>query len=333
MEKKNKFIILFVLLMFLFSRNAYATTVTAQKNNWNTGEIYKVQDGTATNTHLRKIWIDSGTPAFCVDYGAHIPEGTANVNQIDFVTYFSRGMSETAAKELEKKLNEYLYFGYGSSGRTTEKYFFATQKLVWETINSTGFYKSNDYTTRVGTTNFSTVDFMIKNGSSIDLSEELNSINKSINDYYIKPSMCSSNSKLELTVNESKTFTDTNNVLSQYQVTCGSGLNCETNGNTLKVTALSSGNNQTITFTKNGSGTSAILYENPVKDDTNKENQKIISGGSVGPVSCNFGIDTYQNVQTGNNMIIIFGVVGIVSIIVASIIYYRKIEISKNESV
>lgn len=334
--KKIGILTITILTTIAFTGKVYATTLTAVKDNaWTTGEVMKVEDGQETTTHLRKLYVDTDTPAYCVDYGAHIKTGTVTVNQIDFVTYFSRGISTQAAQSLRKKLGEYMYFGYGSEGRTSEKYFFATQKLVWDAVNATGFYRSNDYTTRVGTTSFSTIGFKIKGGSNIDISAEVDAINKSISDYYIKPSMCSSQSKLELGVDESKTFTDSNGVLSKYNVSCGDGLTCSVNGNELTVTATAAGKDKTITFSKEGEGTEPILYENPTPDpdEPNKENQNVVIGGNVGPVSCTFGIDTYQNVQTGNILKAIVIILGMTLVIIASAISLKVLYTNRNKSI
>ena len=334
--KKIKNLAIFMLILLLSNSKVYATTLTAIKDNaWSTGEVMKVEDGVETTTHLRKLLIDNNSPAYCVDYGAHIKTGDVSVNQIDLISYFSRGISEQAAQDLNKKLGEYLYFGYGSEGRTSEKYFFATQKLVWETINATGFYKSQDYTSRVGTTNFSTVGYKIKNGNNIDISAELAAINKSISDYYIKPSMCTNNNKLELAVEESKIFTDSNGVLSKYSIECGDGLSCNVNGNNLTVTAVAAGKDRTITFVKRADGLEPILYENPTPDPDSpeKENQNVIIGGYVGPVSCSFNIDTFQNVQTGNILKATIIILGITLAIVASAISLKILFSNKNTNI
>ena len=316
------------IIPLLFATKVNAITLNSTKD-WGGFQIYKIQDGEVLTTHLRKLDVD-GEAAYCIDYGAHIVAG--EVNQIDFVTYFSRGISTSAAQVLERNINDYLYFGYGSTGRTTDKYRYATQKIIWELVNDTGFYGSNDYTTRIGATSFRDVQYKVEDGDNIDISQEVAAIKKSVSDYYVMPSMCSSSVKLELAVNASKTFTDTNGVLSQYKVNCSSGLKCEINNNTLTVTATSDGNNKTISFTKSGKGTPAILYENPNKDETEKETQRVITGGAVGPVSCNFGIDTYQNVQTGTGIVTMLGIIGILAIMAATIICFKVINTTGKES-
>ena len=334
--KKLKKIIASILVMTILITNVHATTLTAIKDDaWTIGEVMKVEDGEETTTHIRKLLIDDTRPAYCVDYGAHIKTGTVTVNEVDLITYFSRGISAQAAQELSKKLNEYLYFGYGSEGRTSEKYFLATQKLVWETVNSTGFYRSTDYTSRVGETNFPTVGYKIKNGSDISISEEIDAINESISEYYIKPSMCSLQSKLELGVEETKTFTDSNGVLSKYTVECDEGLVCTVSENTLTITATAAGKNKMVRFNKNGDGTPLVLYENPTPDSDapDKENQKVIVGGEVGPVSCSFGIDTYQNVQTGSIIKSIVIILGLTLTIIASAISLTILFANRNKSI
>ena len=327
-----KKILLSILALFLFSSNVYATSLTAVKDDaWTIGEVMKVEDGEETTTHLRRLYLDTDTPAFCVDYGAHIQTGTVTVNQVDLISYFSRGISESSAQALKKRLSEYLYFGYGYEGRTSEKYYFATQKLIWDAINDSGFYRSSDYTSRVGETNFSTIGFKIKDGETINISAELGTITDSISAYYKTPSVCSSQKKYELAVGESMSFTDNNNVIANYNVECDAGLTCEVNGGTLTVTATEAGKGKTIRFSKAGAGVEPVLYENPTPDPEkpDKENQNVISGGNVGPVSCSFSIDTYQNVQTGSILKAVIITLGFVLAVVVSIICIKGIKINK----
>lgn len=315
MKKSIKLILLTLIVSFASTINVNAAYIHGDHTLWAKGDIKKTHDGVSDATYLYKLWIDNGTPAFCVDYGAKIVAKEAA--ETTMTTYFSNGISKEKAENLSNKINQYLYFGYGSNGRDSEEYYFATQKLIWEAISQSGFYNSSYYTSQVRAYNFSTVEFEYVDYDKIDVSSEISKINNDIQNYSITPSQCSNTTTLEIAVGETITYTDSNEVLSNYKVTCGDGLSCETSGNDLKVTALKTDGNNTITFTKSGSGTNAKLYK-----DGNT--QGVVVGGSVPEISCTFGIDAYQNVQTADIKILLVVFIGLACCITAYVVYYAK---------
>ncbi len=315
MKKTIKLTLLTLIVSFAAIINVNAAYIHGNHTSWSNGNIKKLEDGVEGNTYLYKLWIDSGTPAFCVDYGAEIVAKEAS--ETSLTEYFSKGLSKENAQILANKINQYLYFGYGSSNRDSEKYYLATQKLVWEAISQSGFYNSSYYTSHVKAYNFSKLEFKFEGSNNIDVSNEVSQINSDIQNHSITPSQCTSATTLEIAVGETVTYTDSNGVLSKYKVSCGDGITCETQGNDLKVTAVKSDGDNTITFTKTGNGTTAKIY----KDGST---QGVVVGGSVPKVSCTFGIDTYQNVQTSDTKILLIVFIGLSCCIIAYVAYYAK---------
>ena len=292
---KNKLMLLVVLIVGIFSFKTEVNAaelhgVGSQSGVWgDLGTVVKIFDGDrSAQIDTMKFHIDSDTPAFCLEIGATFTLGT--VSGTNLKTYLSNaGVSNSDT--VAKTINDYLYFGYGYSGRTSNKYYLATQKLVWEELSKAGFFntsyfKSNSFP--VTPPSFTTIGFYGTDAGTIDLSSEVSAIKNSATNYYKKPSICSTSS-LTLATGESKTLTDSNGVLSEYTVSCGSGLTCQATGNDLKVTANSVGD-KTITLTKAKKGTEAMAYAHGNQQD-------LVAGGGVGPVSCSINLNLTNSVS------------------------------------
>ena len=261
-------------------------------------------------------------PGFCIDFGMPVEIGTSETPE-SLKTYFQNVLTESESEELIKKLIRYTTFGYGKEGRNSDRYYLATQQLIWQAISDTGFYESDFYYNRVkdyqAKTRIEDFKWIVGDETNIlDISNEINSILNSINNYYKTPSFCSSQNKIEIEVGESAQFTDNNNVLSLYEVKCDTGISCETNGNKLKVTALDEASSQRITFSKAPSGTENLVYRVPGKQGI------ITNQGALEPISCEFGIDSFKNVQTSDAKILYVITIGLFCGIMAYIAYYTK---------
>ena len=277
--------------MFIFKVDVYARSISFTYQNWPTyGSVNKIVDGNVTSFTADKIWFDDdNSPAYCIDYG--VQAGQGEVTESNLSTYLQNGISSSESESLIKKLNEYIYFGYNTSDRNTEKYFLATQKLIWEAVSNAGFYKSpyykNNNTLFSGYSesdlNFSTIGFY--SDGTIDISTEVSAIQSAIVNYYKTPSFCSN--AIQLTQGEEKTLTDSNGVLSSYDnLSCSNGLTCLMDGNSLKVKMETSSNNQAITLTKSAKGTDVKLYT--MSSDSSR--QKLLAGGKVDAVTCNIAV-------------------------------------------
>lgn len=313
-NKINK--ILFVLLILIVStKKVYGATVRLYYTYYNDVEngnyrIEKNINGNKTKLDLIKVEDGQEHTAYCIDVGANLQsnESISSLGQT-LENYLNSSLNNSqVASSVAKKINEYIHFGYGYGNQTSQNYYAATQKLIWDELYNNG-YRKDHYAQ----------DVILSYGSTaIDLSNEISNIKKSINNYYKTPSFCSNDSKLEIANGQTANYTDTNGVLSQYKVTCDDGLTCTVDGNVLKVTANQTGKGHKITFTKDGSGTSTTVYKE------NNNQAVVIDQGSLDPVSCDFGIDSYQNVQTSDTNIIIIVSLGLISVLLAYAIYISK---------
>lgn len=92
------------------------------------------------------------------------------------------------------------YFGYEYEGHQTERYYMATQELIWESVKNV----DAKYTTERG------------GGEEIDLTAEKEEILSLVESYDLLPSFA--NSTIESVVGDEITLSDENGVLEQYDI-------------------------------------------------------------------------------------------------------------------
>ena len=222
-----------------------------------------------------------------------------------------------------KKIVLYAKLGYGTAGKEDQKYYLATQQLIWETINATGLYQTEYYETLAGKKiNIANLGWTTDKENRINIDSEINEIKTAVNNYYITPSFCSSQNKLEIEIGKSEEYIDSNNVLSLYQVSCQEGLECSKDGNKLTVKAVKDIGQKNITFTKEAIGAENILYR------AGDEQALIIANGIIQEVTCTFGINNFQNVQTSDSKIVYISIIGaiggLLTYLLSFIIYKTK---------
>lgn len=333
MKRIIKYIVISITTLFILAPNISASSEIKSReiikidgkevrkfyNNTETG----VTDYLGGNAAIVTIIIDGKEHAgFCIDFGISVSTGVTE-NPETLKEYFQNVLSETETNELIRKLTLYMKFGYGADGKKTDKYYLATQQLIWQAISNTGFYASDFYhnlangsVRRMRIENFRWTNDEGK--TTIDISEEINSIQNDINQYYKTPSFCSSQNKIEIEVGETAEFVDNNNVLQSYEIKCDNGITCETDGNKLKVTAIDEASSQKITFSKTSTGSENLVYKVTGKQGL------ITNQGALEQVSCEFGVDSFKNVQTADTKIIYVITIGIFCGVMAYIAYYTK---------
>ena len=114
------------------------------------------------------------------------------------------------------------------------------------------------------------------------------------------------------------TFSCAITLLSSYKVICDTELECEKDGNNLTVAAKDNAGNKKIEFIKEATGTENVLYR------VGERQSLISSTGIVETVMCEFGINSFQNVQTSDSKIIYIAITGLFSAIIAFVI--RKVK-------
>lgn len=284
---------------------------TATAGNYNI--VLKGTSGTAEAWYL---YFSSGETVYCLEYGVNLDNDATLTNQ-------NKSLEEYLGNEtLANKIQEYMYFGYGSNGnRKTAVYYLATQTLIWEAMNDAG--KGNtalkDFAADKYQYRFSKGDTNNTTTLNSKINEAKQEILNDIKNYTIIPSFCNSNEKLEIEVGESAKFEDKNNVLANYTPECSEGIKCEVSGNQLKVTALSENKAQTITFTKSGSNSGkSSIYK------ADGQQAVATAAGKVAPVSCQFGVNTFKINQTSDAKIVMIIMVAFMCGALAYVAYYTK---------
>ena len=335
-EKIKVILISLIITFFIFTTNvsAAAKITGREKVLINGNEVYKVYDNPHENLQgyvrdagaIIHVEIDGKTyVGYCVEFGINSAEGDLD-STVNLYEFFRNALSEEETQNLIKKISLYIKYGYGSEGKTDSKYYLVTQQLIWETINATGFYSSEFYQERSGRTiNAQNIGWTQNKETKekIDLSTEYAQVKNDIVKYYTTPSFCSSQNKLEIEVGETIEYTDSNNVLSLYDVTCDSGITCEKNNNKLTVTAKDQTGSQSITFTKPKSGTDGVIYRPSGKQGV------IVEAGSLEPVTCQFGIDTFKNVQTSETKTVYIVIIGLFCLAMTYIMLYTNKTLNK----
>ena len=199
---------------------------------------------------LQNYYVD-GNVAFCIEPG--IPEG----NPIREATWEETGLSNN----VKQRVLLLAYYGYQYNGHQTQAYRAATQALIWETIldNTRVTYSTERY----------------GGGTPYNVDAEKNVINSLVAQHYTKPSF--NGTTVTAQVGTSVTLTDTNNVLSNYEVYASNNANISINENQLTITPTEIGD-VTLQFVKKQIySRSYLIY---VGDGV----QNMISGGNVDPV-------------------------------------------------
>lgn len=330
MKLQIRQIILTAILTFIaFIPNVFAKiTIKAERViKINDQTVYKLYDNLASGEknigsargNILELEIDGQTyVAYCIDFGINNVTGT-DAQTYELYEYFSSAIGDIEAKELIKKITMYARFGYGFNGKNSQNHYLATQQLIWEAVNATGFYQSEVYEERSGKKyNIANFGWSIDKTNKIDLSQEINAIKTDVRNYYITPSFCNENNKLEIEVAKTVTYTDKNGVLSSYKTICDNDLECSQEGNNLVVTAKNNAGKKKIEFIKEISGTENVLYR------VGNRQSIISSTGLVETVTCDFGINSFQNVQTSDSKIIYISIVGLFCGCIAYFIYKTK---------
>lgn len=194
---------------------------------------------------------DSKKCAYCLDPATNALSSSEKNQGYGTRTIYAP--SSTAGANYWKKLSAskqsmielVLLYGYPNKLRsqTKEEQYIATQILIWEIQQG---WRTNWNATP---TNTSFYNVWIKGYSNI-LTVYKSIVSDAANHSKV-PKFTGGNSvKLEFNgTNYSKTLTDENNVLSQFTVTCPSGMACKKDGNKLTITASSSVSG-TITLSK-----------------------------------------------------------------------------------
>lgn len=254
---------IFFSMAILISAIVGIQNVSAASLNYDfTGYWYERFDQNGNNYsswRLENYYID-GEVAYCIEPG--IPEGTP----MQQGNWSNTGLPES----IRERVSLLAYYGYTYPNHQTLNYRAAAQGLIWETILGNGT-----------TVKYSTERYGA--GTQINVSAERNEIERLIANHYTRPSFNAQSYTLQ--VGQSITLTDTNNVLSNYDISV-SGASYSVNGNNLTITPTTNG---TITLTM----TKKMPYQDNFKIFYGDGIQNMIVSGRTDPVIARIQINSY----------------------------------------
>ena len=174
------------------------------------------------------------------DYISYLTVGDKTVFCIEPMQLFTEGLDyhEDTAKwdELSEPTRQAIweisYYGYSYPGHQTEKYYTATQCMIWQAVTGT-WYQPYEMD---GTTIY-------------DISGEMAEINRLRSQPQGRPSF--NNQTVKMGLNSPVTLTDTKGTLGNYSITNANGINASVNGNNLTVAITSENYDKSITFSRN----------------------------------------------------------------------------------
>ena len=174
------------------------------------------------------------------DYISYLTVGDKTVFCIEPMQLFTEGLDyhEDTAKwdELSEPTRQAIweisYYGYSYPGHQTEKYYTATQCMIWQAVTGT-WYQPYEM-----------------DGTTIhDISGEMAEINRLRSQPQGRPSF--NNQTVKMGINSPVTLTDTKGTLGNYSITNTNGINASVNGNNLTVSITSENYDKSITFSRN----------------------------------------------------------------------------------
>ena len=177
---------------------------------------------------------------FGFDYISYLTVDDKTVFCIEPMQLFTEGLDyhEDTAKwdELSEPTRQAIweisYYGYSYPGHQTEKYYTATQCMIWQVVSGT-WYQPYELD---GTTIY-------------DISGEMAEINRLRSQPQGRPFF--NNQTVKMGLNSPVTLTDTKGTLGNYSITNANGINASVNGNNLTVAITSENYDKSITFSRN----------------------------------------------------------------------------------
>lgn len=239
--KKTSKILLATLFIFGFLtiniKEIKAATISYKKLN----NIYfnLTVDGKYQSNGVTMFYLDQ-TLAYCIEPGTEIT--TKNYNSSK--EWNIDNLSENQKQQMEK----IGYYGYEYPGHQTDKYYIATQELIWKTAKNVDIY----WTTEKN-----------GNGTKIDVTKEKQEILKLIEKHDKGPSFI--NEVLKGKLGETIAIEDTNEVLNEYTIKEEKSHKLQIVNNTLYITFNKEKvDSEQITLTKkNYDNNTLIIYTMP----------------------------------------------------------------------
>lgn len=268
--KKRKTIALFLLVFTLFGVFNFMNPITVEAatteklEHPKTEGIYYTRRG-GGKEYLSAQWEQyylDGKVVYCIEPGVDITTTT-------YLGY--DGLQASPYDDATNKKIELIgHYGYDYPGHQTRRYKMATQALIWETV---GGQIVEFWTEQYG------------NGDYININAEKNEIMRLVNAHYSKPSF---NGQTQKTViGQEIKITDTNNLLSEYEIYKADNLNVRIEGNDIYITPLKVGKQSFTMVRKHYDNFTTIVYHG---DDS--KSQKMGYFRFSDPVLASFSLET-----------------------------------------
>lgn len=218
MKNKYKLALMFFVSVFFmlagYTEVSAATLTQTPVDNW-----YYTRRG-GGKPYMSAQWnlydLD-GKTAYCIEPGVNITTSDYE-GEIGWI-------NSPYSDEVNRKIQLYGYYGYNYPGHENLRYRAAAQSLIWE---ATGGQIIEFWTEKYG------------NGNFINLNAERNEILRLASTHYEVPTFDSDTK--DAVIGETTTFTDTKDILSNFDVVKSSDASVSINGNTLSVTPNVVGN-------------------------------------------------------------------------------------------
>ncbi|MBR3362878.1 MAG: thioester domain-containing protein [Bacilli bacterium] len=231
--KKIFLLVLGISFFGLFSGNVFAANISYER----IGDAYYnlTVNGKYESNHVTKFILD-GRLAYCIEPGADITTRVYDSNE--------NWNASNVSIEKQIYLEKVGHFGYEYSGHNTDRYYLATQELIWKAFDNVDIY----WTTGSNGT-----------GERIDLSKEKNEILSLIKKYDTKPSFA--NSTLKGQVGTNLSIKDDNEVIGDFTISDGKYHNVSIVDNSLSISFSPEVNEEAFTITrKNPYGDLLLVY-------------------------------------------------------------------------
>lgn len=183
--------LLFCCMFFVFSFKVYASHLDLYKIEGVYSSQYNMDNGSYFSSNQKKYVMD-GRVVYCIEPGINIM--TREYESLDL----SRS---NFSQDVLDAISLIGYYGYDYPGHSTDRYFMATQELIWEVIGNNEVH----FTTGINNT-----------GDYIDIDYEKNEIMSLVNSHYMKPSFDSGS--FDVVVGDDLVLIDDNHILSSYEV-------------------------------------------------------------------------------------------------------------------
>ncbi len=245
------------IMIFINAEKVYAVKIDDESTGWyyerdkkNGGEHYS---GTLKNYSL------NGVVSYCI-------EPTVSDNgSVSLSDWEHSGLSNN----IKERVLLIGYYGYTYPGHKTKKYRAATQCMIWEAIMGEGSW------CKINTKHWSA-------GKNIDLSAERKEINRLISEH--SKTLSFSGEVYRIQVGQTLELTDTNNVLSNFDVTAN---DVEYSINENKISLKTSSDKADISFTKKQA------YDSDYKIFVGNKVQNQLVPGNVDPTIAKIRLNTY----------------------------------------